>query len=409
MFKFTTNVSKAVAVAAMALVAANVQAQDEKLYLCDVATEAELTQDICGVPMLVESLGNYQYRARYFNREANTPIFFLSDKTSFDTAFGGADGGLEMGSRDEITPIVLPLANTYYEIWLDTDAFEYTVTTYTVEDYMDPVFYEIGTLSLNTWDGWESHENGNWVAVDDAWWQEFNFGFSTGPSYVIPFSKDADNPHLYYTMDRIHFDGGLLEKIDDEGEVSYDDLSFIVHNWHSHGWWNYVTWRVDDSSECDAWYYYGYLVKPEYLQWQFGEDADFESWVASEDYRKQLIYGGGSDQWAKPDTNGATGDYRLVFDTHLGRGKLVPYDSFVANPAGLKSAVVDNVYMSVNGRVISFSEEVSNVRAYSLTGMTMNLSANAGNRMVIDAQSGIYVITYTTASGNQAAAKVVIR
>lgn len=409
MFKnFTSNLTKTVALVAMALVAANAQAQDEKLYLSDVATEAELTEDICGVPMLIDNLGNYQYRARYYNSAANTPIYFLLSKDSFSSAYGLDGGELSMGAVSELDPIILPEANTYYEILLDTDNFTYSLSTYTVEDYMDPVFFEIGDLCLNTWDSWESHENGEWVAKEDAWWQEFKLGFSTGPGYVVPFTKDAANPHLYYTTDLIHFEEGLLEKIDPEnGEVSYDDLSFIVHNWHSHGWWNYVTWRVDDEAECDIWYYYGYLVKPEYLDWAFGEGTDYEAWVGGEGYRKEVLYNGEDDAWAQPDTNGVTGDYRLIFDSHLGRGKLVPFANWT--PSGITSIVAETAKLTINGRVLSFNEPVRDVKLYNMSGMSVGLKSTGNNSYYADVQRGIYVASYTTGNGVQATSKVVIR
>ncbi|MDE6143136.1 MAG: hypothetical protein K2F94_03560, partial [Muribaculaceae bacterium] len=55
----------------------------EKIYLCDVATAAELNSDVFGVPMLIDHVGEYKYQARYYNEKAGTEICFLAQKTDF--------------------------------------------------------------------------------------------------------------------------------------------------------------------------------------------------------------------------------------------------------------------------------------------------------------------------------------
>ena len=45
-----------------------------KMYLADVATVEELNSDIFGVPMVINHTGEYQYRARYYNKAAGTVI-----------------------------------------------------------------------------------------------------------------------------------------------------------------------------------------------------------------------------------------------------------------------------------------------------------------------------------------------
>ena len=51
-----------------------------KMYLADVATVEELNSDIFGVPMVINHTGEYQYRARYYNKAAGTEIFLLTAK-----------------------------------------------------------------------------------------------------------------------------------------------------------------------------------------------------------------------------------------------------------------------------------------------------------------------------------------
>jgi hypothetical protein len=77
-------------------------------------------------------------------------------------------------------------------------------------------------------------------------------------------------------------------------------MNFLIHNWHSNGWWNYCTWRVDNAEEPEVFGYYGSFKNP--------------AWTTP---NTPL------DNWTKPLVN-VTGNYRLIFDAHLGRGKLVP-------------------------------------------------------------------------------------
>ena len=44
-----------------------------KMYLADVATVEELNSDIFGVPMVINHTGEYQYRARYYNKHQPHP------------------------------------------------------------------------------------------------------------------------------------------------------------------------------------------------------------------------------------------------------------------------------------------------------------------------------------------------
>ena len=140
----------------------------------------------------------------------------------------------------------------------------------------DPVPHAYGSTSLDTWD-----DGGSWL-------QEFYFGYMTGgPSDVKRFTQDKTNPHLYYLEESLFFDAGT-------------QMNFLIHNWHSNGWWNYCTWRVDNSNEPEIFGYYGVHANPAWT---------VPNWVP--------------DNWAKPTVN-ITGNYKLIFDAHLGRGKLVP-------------------------------------------------------------------------------------
>lgn len=365
---FTSKAMKALAVSSFVLVAGNAMAQDQerKLYLCDVYTEDALTSDIFGVPMRIDMVGDGQYVARYYNQKANNEIYFSANKTDFSDVYGvDEDGAWSSGaSLADVKPIILPEADKYYQIDIDENEGTVAVKTYEVADYMDPVFLSL--MSLDTWNVWDGGYvepiTDEWTTNESAWKREFYFGY-TCTEYLI----NDDNKYVDEKGDTVLYDkeAGFDERVkakkplhinDENGDplmvdaeqvkwcelwhqnpknphqyiwnnpkhfVAGQKLNFIVHNWHEAGWWNDVTWRVDDEVECDIFYYYGKLVKTAYLDYAFGEGkADFSKWIEGEVHRKELIYGGGSDLWCKPTVQ-KTGDYMFVFDTHLGRGKMV--------------------------------------------------------------------------------------
>ena len=80
-------------------------------------------------------------------------------------------------------------------------------------------------------------------------------------------------------------------------------MNFVIHNWHSDGWWNYCTWRVDNSDEPEIFGYYGKEAKYTNPAWTKPDHV--------------------GDNWAKPTVN-VTGNYKLIFDAHLERAKLIP-------------------------------------------------------------------------------------
>jgi hypothetical protein len=281
----------------------------EKMYLADVSTAAELNSDVFGVPMRVDHTGAYQYRARYYNETAGTQICFIPQKTDFSPICFGPDPDNTnvLGDDPEtVGRITLDKAGVYYEINFNTKTGAYDLSTYetTDEKAMDPIFWVYGSDNLNTWYSFAQAGPEEWVHNDDAWLQEFYFGYSSGPGDVTRFTVDSKNKHLYYTDDPLTLDAG--------------EQKFIIHNWHGSGWWNYATWRVDDSAECDIFYYYGSVVKESYLKWAYGESCDFSKW-GDEGYRKNFV----PDNWCKPTVTTA-GKYRLYFDSHLGRAKMVP-------------------------------------------------------------------------------------
>jgi hypothetical protein len=249
----------------------------EKMYLADVATVDELNSDVFGVPMRIERTAAYQYKANYYCQRAGTEIRFLPQKSDFSPICFGLDpnDNTKLTDDPEIAePIVLPEANVYYEITFDVMTSTYNSSTYSIAEAIDPVPHEFGSNNLDTWG-----DGGSWL-------QEFYFGYMTGnPREITRFTQDATNPHLYYLAAPLSLTAG-------------EQMNFVIHNWHHDGWWNYCTWRVDNSEEPEIFNYYGNYKNP--------------AWTKPN----------GADNWAKP-TVMQTGAYKLYFDAHLGRGKLV--------------------------------------------------------------------------------------
>ena len=294
------------------------------LYLADVATAAELNSDVFGVPMVMDHVGEYKYRVRYYNEKAGTEICFIPQKTDFGPICFGpdADDPSKLGDDPEsVGRVKLEKAGVYYLI--DVNTFDRTVTLkdYPVSEAINPVSHlTLGGDFLWTWsDNWNQ---------DDPWMQEWYFGPASGPGDIkIRMEQDPKNPNIFVVNDW---------KLEPGSE------NFILHNWHSHGWWNYTTWRVDNSNDPSKCAYYGinwpdnvkFASNNDYFDWKFNQSVTPEEYRfmypnggnsfeigrwASEDYRKNFI----GDNWINAQiTTG--GSYKIIFDAHTERIKMLP-------------------------------------------------------------------------------------
>ncbi|MDE7347093.1 MAG: hypothetical protein K2N48_10210 [Muribaculaceae bacterium] len=280
----------------------------EKMWLCDVENEDDLNSDIFGVPVLCDHVGPYKYEIRYYNEKAGTEVCLLGQKGSFGPlCFAPSkDNASVLGDNpDEVNRIKLSQANTYYLISFDTFNGTYSTEAYSVDSAIDPVMHmHFGGDDLNTWWDWSN----------EPWWQEFYFGpMSDGPGEVMKMTQDAKNPHIY-----VYEDWKLSKG---------DDLHFVLHNWHSHGWWNFVAWRVDDSADPGKFMYYGnvhpdnshYTGNNDYFQWKYGGAVDLDKW-GDESYRKEFV----PDNWVDMKSIERGGTFKLIFDAHTERARLVP-------------------------------------------------------------------------------------
>ena len=304
---------------------------DMPLWLCDVNDPADLSKDVFGVPMIIDNIGPSLYEARYYNEKAGTQVAFLGQKGDFGPVCIGPskDDASVLGTGVKtVDRFVLDTPGVYYKFIINTDTKEYEISTYSIDEAVDPVMHmSYGGWDLNTWDDW---------GVADPWWQEFYFGPAGGPGDIqARMEQDPNNPHIY---------------VAENWNLEAKQISFILHCWHSHGWWNYVTWRCDNSEDPERILYYGKAFRTYPAGTYTNRDTDF---IGNEDYFKYrfgdpekvaYMYPGAStdwqeiynkwdmgsftqsytpDNWIKP-TVPAAGKYKLIFDAHLERAKLVP-------------------------------------------------------------------------------------
>ncbi|MCM1448758.1 MAG: hypothetical protein NC082_00290 [Clostridiales bacterium] len=292
----------------------------DAIYLADVNSAEQLNSDLFGVPIAMDHVGDYKYRVKYYNEKAGTEICFLGQKTDFGPiCFAPSkENASELGDDpDEVNKIKLDKAETYYEFFVDTWNRTYTVRDYPVSQAINPVSHlRYGQDDLNTW--WDH-------SVPDPWWQEFYFGPATGPGDVMRMEQDPKNPNIFYCYNMDYKAG--------------DKTNFMLHNWHSHGWWNFAAWRADNSSDPSKFVYYGnffpdatycghYESNMDYFQARYVEmdpneyaymypnagTFDINRW-GDEGYRKNFI----GDNWVKVQV-GATGKYTFKVDLHAERG-----------------------------------------------------------------------------------------
>ena len=262
-----------------------------KMYLADVATAAELNSDVFGVPMLINHPGDYQYLARYYNKTAGTEIFFLPQKTDFAPICFGLDPNDNTKltyDPETALPIVLDEAGVYYEIAFNVLDLTYTMRTYSVAEASDPMgHYTYGTACFDRW------ENGTEYI-------DFFIGWGGSPQDAGNhlFTQDANNPHLFYYPAEGTW---TLE--------AGEEMNFIITNYHPDGWWDHVEWRCDDSAAPEK---FGYFSKK--------NDVNPNWEGTNQRWEDGSVVG---DNWVKPVVV-TGGNYRFEFDSHLGRGKIVP-------------------------------------------------------------------------------------
>ena len=177
----------------------------------------------------------------------------------------------------------------YYEIDFNVLDLTYSMRTYSVDEASDPMgHYTYGAKCFDRW------EDGGSDLI------EFYIGWGGSPQDAgnHQFVQDANNPHLFYYPENGTW---TLE--------AGEEMNFIISNVHPDGWWDHVEWRCDDSANPEK---FGYFSKKNDVNpnWE-GTNQKWEDGSPV------------GDNWMKPVVV-TGGNYRFEFDSHLGRGKIVP-------------------------------------------------------------------------------------
>ncbi|MFT3738102.1 MAG: hypothetical protein QM786_05050 [Breznakibacter sp.] len=197
----------------------------EKMYLADVATDAELVSDLFGVPMLITTSGTNKFVAQYYSEKTNSEVRFLPQTTSFSPHCYGIDpdNNNKLVDSQDALPIVLPEIG-YYRITIDVDALTYSVEKYTPTD--TPYASNTSTTDDNLYLGELGIIGKGFPGYTDQNWS---------PKTAIIFDRDASNSYRF------------TKTLDMEG-----DVEFIFGPQHQSGWWPEPFWRFDRKVDPEA-------------------------------------------------------------------------------------------------------------------------------------------------------------
>lgn len=201
-----------------------------KMYVTSEKDAAKLSSDIFGIPMLIDRIAPYTYKAIYYSEKAGTEIRFIPQKNDFGPICFGVDPSdrNKLADNPEVSePIVLP-AKGYYEINFNVQTAVYTVNTHTPSGIPVPIGSPIfldgptsQTIPL------EIGLVGGGLPNKDSW--------NTRDPY--PLIQDTTNPFLFTTE-------LTLEK----GAI----VEFIISAKHNWGWWPEPFWRWDRAKDPEA-------------------------------------------------------------------------------------------------------------------------------------------------------------
>ena len=241
-----------------------------KMYLADVTSAKDLTSDVYGVPMLIDHTGQYEYTAHYYNQKSGTKVRFIPQMTDFEPICFGIDpddNAQLINSPEDALGIQLDEV-AYYEIKFNIVTGAYSVKTYVPAT---EIMTLDGTVTKDFGDG--SGEQpmqiclaGGGIPGVPSWCTNQNDG-----AYIL--KQDANNKYLLYGEMELSADG--------------DPIEYTISQTHWWGWWPEPYWRFDGS--------------------EFNE--------------KNVLNGGDNMKKMKAP---ASGKYRVEFDYHLLRSRIIP-------------------------------------------------------------------------------------
>lgn len=241
----------------------------EKMYLADVASAKDLTSDVYGVPMVIDHTGPYEYTAHYYNQKAGTKVRFIPQMTDFEPICFGVDpSDNSVLINDASSALGIELNEVaYYEIKLNIVTGAYSVKTY------EP------TTEKMTLDGSTTIDFGDGSGAQPAQICLAGGGLPGTPSWTTNqnndafiLSQDAANKYLLYR--ECELEAGT-------------EIEYTISQTHWWGWWPEPYWRFDGS-----------------------------------EFNEKNVKNGGDNM--KKSKVPATGKYRIEFDYHLLRSRIIP-------------------------------------------------------------------------------------
>ncbi|MGN0052131.1 MAG: hypothetical protein ACI37N_13215 [Prevotella sp.] len=241
----------------------------EKMYLADVESAKDLTSDVYGVPMVIDHTGPYEYTAHYYNQKAGTKVRFIPQMTDFEPICFGvdpSDNGVLINDASSALGIELNEV-AYYEIKFNIVTGAYSVKTY------EP------TTEKMTLDGSTTIDFGDGSGAQPAQICLAGGGLPGTPSWTTNqnndafiLSQDAANKYLLYR--ECELEAGT-------------EIEYTISQTHWWGWWPEPYWRFDGS-----------------------------------EFNEKNVKNGGDNM--KKSKVPATGKYRIEFDYHLLRSRIIP-------------------------------------------------------------------------------------
>lgn len=188
-----------------------------KMYLTETIDPAKLTNDLFGVPMVIQKTGSYTYEAVYYSKSANSSIWFIPGKTSVKPIMYGIDPSNSSkltGDFANAKPIVLPNIG-YYKIAINTLTLNFSVQSLPTPNPAG-AFPQVAIAGMGFYD------------YPAMYWQ------NTLPDIIL-MDKDPVNPYIFTKTVRLGIPPGQ----------SYNVAQFIFTT--NNGWTDF--WRFDNGSD----------------------------------------------------------------------------------------------------------------------------------------------------------------
>ena len=241
----------------------------EKMYLADVESAKDLTSDVYGVPMVIDHTGPYEYTAHYYNQKAGTKVRFIPQMTDFEPICFGVDpSDNSVLINDASSALGIELNEVaYYEIKLNIVTGAYSVKTY--EPTTEKMTLD-GSTTIDFSDGSGAQPAqiclaGGGLPGTPSWTTNQN-----NDAFIL--SQDAANKYLLYR--ECELEAGT-------------EIEYTISQTHWWGWWPEPYWRFDGS-----------------------------------EFNEKNVKNGGDNM--KKSKVPATGKYRIEFDYHLLRSRIIP-------------------------------------------------------------------------------------